>query len=135
MSAVDEDGWFATSDRARFAEDGRLEILGRLDDVLISGGENISVASVEGKLRKLPGIADCFVCGVADPEWGEKLVALVEAGAELRPNVSTFPRHERPKQVFLVDELPRLSTGKIDRRRAKALLETRLSQVGSDSCP
>lgn len=124
------DGWFLTSDAGRFDEDGRLHVLGRLDDVVVSGGVNVPAPAVAARLREHPAVADAAVVGVPDPEWGHRVVAFVvptgETGvAELRDWVAeVHPRAWAPREVVTVDELPLLGNGKVDRvvlqRRAEA---------------
>ncbi len=77
-------GWLVTSDLGRF-EDGRLQVLGRVDDVVISGGVNVPTPAVAARLREHPGVAECHVIGVPDEEWGQRVVAFV------RPNVASQP--------------------------------------------
>ena len=71
------DGWFLTSDAGRLDEDGRLHVLGRLDDVVVSGGVNVPTPAVAARLREHPGVADAAVVGVPDEEWGNRVVAFV----------------------------------------------------------
>ena len=76
-SALDPDGWFATRDIGRMDADGYLFIEGRADDTIIRGGENIAPAEIEDVLVAHPGITEAAVVGVPDPEWGQRLVAVV----------------------------------------------------------
>ncbi len=129
--ALDRDGGFITGDVGEVAEDGRLQLLGRTDDVIISGGENIVPAVVEGALAALPGIAACAVVGVADATWGEQVVALVVAGpgASSAPTLTgvraalaeRLPSTWRPTRLVVVPTIPLLATGKPDRRALRAL--------------
>ncbi len=125
--------WFATSDRGEIDADGRLHVFGRIDDVIISGGVNIALPAVERALRLVEGVGDVAVVGVDDREWGSRVVAaVVPADAvcldglrleELRDAVTEggLPRVWAPRQVVLVDELPLLSGGKVDRGRLRQL--------------
>ena len=130
----DEDGtrWFTTSDLARL-HDGRVEVLGRADDVVVTGGENVSPAAVERVLLAEPGVEDAVVVGVPDQEWGAAVVALVVADpsatdARLRAAVADrLGRHHAPRHVLRVDALPRLGIGKPDRRAAADLAARTLS--------
>lgn len=112
-------GPHSTGDLGRLDEAGRLEVLGRSDDVVISGGEKIHPGRVEAALESHPAVTASVVFGVADPEWGQRLEAIVEGDAPpatLRTWLShRLPRHEVPKHIVIVDELPRLSSGKPDR--------------------
>jgi O-succinylbenzoic acid--CoA ligase len=129
--STDPDGsrWFTTSDLGQ-VWDGQLEIFGRADDVIISGGRNVSPQAVEACLVALPGIAEALVVGVDDREWGQRVVALLVREAEVPlPDLEEIRAavKERldsasaPTQAFVVDELPLRSLGKPDRRAATAL--------------
>jgi o-succinylbenzoate---CoA ligase len=129
--AVDADGWFTTGDLGRLV-DGRLEVLGRADDVVISGGENVPAAAVAARLREHHGVADAAVTGRVDPEWGEIVVAVVVARDpllpprldELRAHVrATHPPAYAPRHVVVVDELPRDGMGKVPRAALRGLAE------------
>lgn len=119
------DGWFLTSDAGRFGEDGRLEVLGRLDDVVVSGGVNVPASAVAARLREHPSVQAVEVVGVADPEWGQRVVAVVVGvltEAEARDWVAAVhPRSWAPRQVIRVTALPMLDTGKVDRLRLQEL--------------
>ena len=71
------DGWFLTSDAGRLDEDGRLHVLGRIDDVVVSGGVNVPAPAVAARLREHPDVVAVEVLGVPDEEWGNRLVAFV----------------------------------------------------------
>jgi O-succinylbenzoic acid--CoA ligase len=127
-AAVLRDGWFATSDLGELAEDGRLRVLGRRDDVVISGGVNISLSAVTEALRRHEGVRDVAAIGVPDDEWGTRVIAyLVPDDAvcldglrvdEVRDTVEAagLPRTWAPREVVLLDALPLLPGGKIDRQ-------------------
>lgn len=118
------DGWFLTSDRAEIV-DGKLRILGRLDDVIISGGVNVPGPAVESRLRDHPDVRDVVILGVDDAEWGQRVVAFVVGEldlAEARDWVAAaHPRAWAPRQVVRVAELPLLDAGKVDRVRLRGL--------------
>jgi len=126
-SAAVRDGWFLTSDLGRLDDDGRLEVLGRIDDVIVSGGVKVPAPAVARRLREHPRVDAAEVLGVADREWGQRVVAVVvsQAGVavrnvppldDLRNWVSqTLPRTWAPRQLFRVDEMPLLPNGKVDR--------------------
>lgn len=118
------DGWHVTRDLGRFDSLGRLEILGRVDDVVVSGGVNVPLPAVERSLLALPDVAEAVVVGVPDPEWGARVVAYVvtRPGAEppslegVRDQVAAeHPRAYAPKELHVLDELPLLPSGKPDR--------------------
>ena len=121
------DGWFLTSDAGRIDEDGRLALIGRLDDVIVTGGLNVPGPAVAERLRAHPAIAEVEVLGVPDAEWGNRVVAfVVPAGAgivdELRDWVAAVhPRAWAPRQWVVLDEVPLLPNGKPDRQALRAL--------------
>ncbi|WP_328606077.1 o-succinylbenzoate--CoA ligase [Amycolatopsis sp. NBC_00345] len=122
------DGWFRTSDRGRIHADGRVEVLGRADDVINTGGVKVSAAEVERVLGGQPGVRDACVVGLPDPEWGEAVVALVVTdgaadGSGLRAAVrAELGPAATPKRLEFTAELPLRGPGKIDRGAVKALL-------------
>jgi O-succinylbenzoic acid--CoA ligase len=124
-AATLQDGWFLTSDVGRLHDDGRLEVLGRVDDVVISGGVNVPTPAVARRLREHPGVEQAEVIGVPDPEWGHRVVAFVVGTIgrdEARDWVAeVHPRAWAPYEVFLTEELPLLSNGKVDRQRLVGL--------------
>lgn len=119
------DGWFLTSDAGRIDEDGRLSVLGRLDDMVVSGGVNVPAAAVAARLRAHPAVTACEVLGVPDPEWGTRVVAFVVGGVsveEVRDFVAAaHPRSWAPRQVVALDALPLLANGKADRLALREL--------------
>ena len=119
-----EDGWFTTGDLGAFAPDGTLQVLGRADDVIISGGENVPVAAVEAALRAAPGVGEVAVTGRADPEWGQVVVAVVVPSDPATPPSrdalravvrARHPAAWAPREVLLVDALPQDAMGKVGR--------------------
>ncbi|MHA3701563.1 o-succinylbenzoate--CoA ligase [Jatrophihabitans sp. YIM 134969] len=114
------DGRFVTSDLGRF-DDGRLQVLGRADDVVISGGVNVHPLAVEAVIATLPGVRDVCVAGVPDPEWGAVVTAWVvgEVDAEaVRAAVrAALGAPAAPRRVERVAAIPLLVSGKPDRRR------------------
>lgn len=120
------DGWFLTSDAGRFDEDGRLALIGRLDDVVVSGGLNVPGPAVAERLRGHPAVVAAEVLGVPDAEWGNRVVAFVElSGAvdadALRDWVAAeHPRAWAPRQVVVLDAIPLLPNGKPDRQALRA---------------
>ncbi|KKD06663.1 class I adenylate-forming enzyme family protein [Streptomyces sp. WM6386] len=119
-------GWFHTRDRAYVDTDGYLFVLGRADDTIIRGGENIAPAEIEEVLRTHPAVADAAVTGLPDEEWGERIAAAVVPTAEIAPPTSDELReHVRavlrssktPDIVVLVPGLPYSDLGKLARRQ------------------
>jgi acyl-CoA synthetase (AMP-forming)/AMP-acid ligase II len=127
-SALDVDGWFPTRDRGRLDADGYLFIEGRADDTIIRGGENIAPAEIEDVLVAYPGIVEAAVIGVPDPEWGQRIVAVVVGEgdpAEVRQWVKDRLRSSKtPDTIVFRAELPKTETGKLLRRTLLAELET-----------
>jgi O-succinylbenzoic acid--CoA ligase len=120
-------GWFATLDAGRWRPDGRLEVLGRLDDVVISGGEKIPPILVERALLSVEQVESACVVGIPDPEWGQAVAAVVVGTgidlAALRETVRlSAGRHAVPKRLLVLDALPMLESGKVDRTAVAALL-------------
>ena len=128
--AAFRDGWFATRDAGSLTADGVLTVHGRLDDVVISGGVNVSPQAVESVLREHPSVADAVVVGLPDPEWGQRVVAAVVPApgavpdlAELRPWVADrLGRAAAPRDLTVLGAVPTLHTGKPDRRSVTASL-------------
>jgi fatty-acyl-CoA synthase len=121
--AIDADGWMHTGDLAVMAEDGYVNIVGRIKDMVIRGGENIYPREVEEFLYTHPAVADVQVIGVPDPRYGEELMAWVK----LRPGASadedelrrfcrgTIAHYKVPRYVRFVDEFPMTVTGKVQK--------------------
>ena len=124
-SQVLVDGWYLTSDAGRIDEDGRLQVLGRLDDVVVSGGVNVPAPAVAARLRAHPEVAEAEVLGEPDAEWGNVLVAFVVGRLELDEArewvAQVHPRSWAPRRLVVLDELPMLANGKPDRERLRGL--------------
>ena len=118
------DGWFVTADAGRLDEDGRLHVLGRVDDVVVSGGVNVPTPAVAARLRAHPDVVDAAVVGVPDDEWGHRVVAFVVGTLDVataRDWVGeVHPRSWAPREVVAVDALPLLRNGKVDRLALRA---------------
>ncbi len=119
-----QDGWLHTGDLATVDEDGYTTIVGRLKDVIISGGENIYPAEVESVLAGHPAIAEVALIGVPDPKWGEvgRAVVALHPGERLDATElvlwagDRLARYKLPRSVLFVDVLPRTGAGKVDKR-------------------
>ncbi|WP_346898879.1 malonyl-CoA synthase [uncultured Roseibium sp.] len=117
------DGFFVTGDMGRIDERGYVSIVGRSKDLIISGGFNVYPAEVEALLDEIPGVAESAVIGVPHPDFGEGVVAVVAArpGANLDASGITaalsdkLARFKQPKEVHLVEALPRNTMGKIQK--------------------
>jgi O-succinylbenzoic acid--CoA ligase len=117
--ALAADGWLHTGDAGRFDEAGRLQVDGRIKETIVTGGENVAPAEVEGALLEHPAVADAGVVGVPDPEWGEAVTAYVvlasqATAAELIEHCARLlTRFKVPKAIHVVDSLPRNAAGKL----------------------
>ncbi|MGU3655136.1 MULTISPECIES: class I adenylate-forming enzyme family protein [unclassified Methylobacterium] len=124
------DGWLRTGDLGRFDADGFLSITGRIKDVIIRGGENISPALIERQLAAHPAIRDCCVVGAPDADLGEVPVAFVvlrEGQGLDEPGLKDFVRGSLariyvPAQIHKLDVLPVNGVGKTDRKALRSLL-------------
>jgi len=118
-AAAKEGDWFVTQDLGRIDHDGLLEVAGRVDDVVISGGVNVPAPAVAARLRAHPDVRDAEVVGVPDPEWGQAVVAVLVGDVPLddvRAWVAAeHPRAWAPRRVVPVPALPLLPNGKVDR--------------------
>jgi O-succinylbenzoic acid--CoA ligase len=130
--------WFATADRGRILDDAppqaggtpRLQVLGRMDETVISGGVNVPLPAVEDAVRRAPGVAAAAVVGVPDAEWGTRVVAAVVPadgvsvdlpGVRDAVEAAGLTRTWAPRQLLALDELPMLPAGKVDRERLRRL--------------
>jgi o-succinylbenzoate---CoA ligase len=121
------DGWFVTSDAGRLDDDGRLQVLGRIDDMVVSGGVNVPTAAVAARLREHPAVAAAEVVGLPDVEWGNRVVAVLALEADLSLEeardwvAAVHPRAWAPREVLVVPALPMLANGKVDRLAVRNL--------------
>ena len=135
----------ATSDRGRLHPDGRLEVLGRLDDVIITGGVKVEPRHVEEALAGIEGVAEACVVGLPDEQWGSRVVAAVALepsghrdrshgwfGAALREAVrARLDGAHAPKRVVVLEALPLRPSGKVDRREVARRLAVATTDVTS----
>jgi O-succinylbenzoic acid--CoA ligase len=121
---ADADGWLHTGDLGRIDEEGFLYIEDRIDDLILSGGENVVPAEVEKVLLRHPEVADAAVVGREDPEWQQAVTAIVvlEEGSAVSPDelrrhcAESLASYKVPKRVELAAALPRTPSGKLMRR-------------------
>jgi len=129
----DAEGWLATGDGGEILADGRLAVHGRLADVIISGGENIWPTAVESVVLGHPAVAEATIAGLADAEWGQRVAAFVV----VRPGLSVQPerllgelrdlvegeiaRFAAPRQLVIVESLPRTPIGKVRRDQVSSM--------------
>ncbi|MCI0679252.1 MAG: AMP-binding protein [Actinobacteria bacterium] len=125
--SFDAEGWFRTGDVGEFDRDGYLKIVGRLKELIITGGYNVYPREVEDALRGYPGVADLAVVGQPSDEWGQAVTAFVVADGEVDVSGLIAYAHTQlapykcPKAVRIVDELPRNALGKVMRAELEAL--------------
>lgn len=122
----DKEGWLLTQDIGQLDDEGRLIILGRADDVIISGGENIHPAQVEFILQDCPGIDEIAVVGKDDSEWGQCLIAIYTGHTDTE-KIEQWSREKlkgnwRPRQFINSEALPHLANGKLDRQSLAAVI-------------
>ncbi len=123
-NVLGDEGWLYTGDLGELDADGRLRIIGRRSDTIVSGGENVAPAEVEAVLLQHPAVADVGVFARVDGEWGERVVATVVlrdgsavTPAELQEFASgRLARFKVPKEIGFSDALPRTASGKLLRR-------------------
>lgn len=128
-------GWLHTGDLGRVSEDGHLWLIDRLGDMIISGGYNIYPREVEDVLAEAPGVAEVAVVGVADADWGQRVVALVTARSGVVVDEAAVLEHcrermasyKKPKEIRVVAQFPLNSTGKIAKKVLVEQLESEAS--------
>jgi O-succinylbenzoic acid--CoA ligase len=123
-----QDGWFSTGDLGRLDAEGFLYVMGRRDDMIITGGENVYPAEVEAVLQTHPAVAEACVFGIPDARWGEAVAASVRLrlGATAEPDEliecvrRCLARFKAPRRIHFVDDFPRTASGKLIRDKARA---------------
>jgi 2-furoate---CoA ligase len=122
--AAIRDGWYFTGDLGYVDDDGELFLCGRIDDMIISGGENIHPEEVEDILAECNLVAQAAVVGLPDERWGQKVVAFIEPAdnaataksLDTHCRTSTLARFKRPRAYVFVDRIPKSASGKLLRR-------------------
>ncbi|POH57370.1 AMP-binding protein [Arthrobacter glacialis] len=118
--------WYSTGDLGELDAEGRLRVLGRVDDVIISGGLKVSASTVTDGLHKVQGVREAFVAPIPSAEWGQAVAAMVVGSCSLAELLdgaaAVMESHVVPKTVVFVSELPLLATGKPDRTAILAAL-------------
>lgn len=129
-----EDGWYRTGDVFVRLDDGDLELRGRVDDMIVTGGENVYPEEVEAVLTAHAAVAAAAVVGLEDERWGHKVVACIVPAGDV-PEVEEFDHHcrasalanyKRPREYLIVDAVERNAAGKILRAELRAEAERRL---------
>jgi acyl-CoA synthetase (AMP-forming)/AMP-acid ligase II len=133
-----QEGFMSSGDVGYLDNVGRLFVVGRDDEMIVSGGENVYPIEVERTLTLHPKVAEAAVIGVDDEQYGQRLMAFVvlEPGASVNPD--TLKQHVRanlanykvPRDIMILDELPRSSTGKIVRGTLRACVDTAAGSGG-----
>ncbi|MBA2674395.1 fatty acid--CoA ligase family protein, partial [Ramlibacter sp.] len=130
VPACDAQGWFHTGDLARRGADGSYAIVGRIKDLIISGGENIHPAEIENALAEHPAVAECAAFGLPDAQWGE----VVAVAVVLRPGAQAddaalgaflaqrLARYKLPRRWLRMEALPKTALGKVQRKDLRHLL-------------
>jgi 2-furoate---CoA ligase len=120
-------GWYFTGDTGYFDPDGDLFVTGRVDDMIITGGENVSPVEIESCLSLHPAVSEVAVVGLPDERWGKLIAAFVKraapiAAAELDEHcrASGLANFKRPRRIVFVDEIPKSPVGKLLRRKLVA---------------
>ena len=120
-------GWYFTGDTGYVDADGDLFVSGRVDDMIISGGENISPVDIESVLSLHPNVAEVAVAGLFDARWGQKVVAFVKTRAPVAADaldahcrLSNLVNFKRPREYVFVREIPKSPVGKVLRRKLVA---------------
>lgn len=132
---AEEDGsrWLVTSDLGEWAADGRLRVLGRIDDVITTGGFKVNPRAVERAVDAQPWVKESAVVGAPSAEWGEAVVAFavptslkdMRRLSDLRRALEpVMARHELPRELVMVESLPRLPTGKVDYQALRSIAAT-----------
>src|SRR3569623_911396 len=121
------DGWFFGSDTGYFDKDGDLFVTGRLDDMIISGGENVSPVEIESMLSLHPAVSEVAVVGLPDERWGKVVTAFIAAKTPVTAEdldtycaKSTLANFKRPRKFVFVREIPKSPVGKLLRRKLVA---------------
>ncbi len=133
------DGWFPTQDLGRLEPDGTLHVIGRSDDVIVTGGEKVIPGEVEAALEACAGVAAACAFGIDDPIWGQLVAAaIVPLGRppapsaltnEIRPRLATF---QRPRRIAFLEALLLTPTGKVDRSAVRRAAMERLTPLSFD---
>ncbi|MEO7657963.1 MAG: AMP-binding protein [Sphingomicrobium sp.] len=138
-SAFDEEGYYRTGDQGKLVEGDYLVVTGRIKDLIIRNGENISPKEIEDLLLAHPGVAEIAIVGVPHPRTGERAVAVIVPRASASPDVSALAeflanlgvaRYKYPEEVVLQDELPRNDAGKVLKQDIRRTLVAKTATGG-----
>jgi len=131
-----EDGWLHSKDLAKMDEDGYVYILGRVDDMIIRGGENVYPREIEEFLYTHPKIKEVQVVGVPHPEYGEEVAAFIqlkEGETATEEEIKEFckqniARYKVPKYIFFTSEWPMTASGKIQKYKLREIAKEKLGR-------
>lgn len=123
------DGWYHTTDLGTLDPGGTLHVLGRADDIIITGGKKVAPAEVAAALETHPAVREAVVIGESDPDWGQRVTAIVVPTTATPPTLQalqthvrqSLPPHAAPKALHLLPEIPLLASGKPDLAALRAL--------------
>lgn len=127
--ALDSDGWFHTGDLSSVDEDGFYSIIGRCDDTIIRGGENISPSEIENFILEIEDVIDVQVIGVPDEKYGEEIAAFIQVKEEFDTDTilnyleSKIAKYKIPKYIYVIKEFPKTASGKIQKFKLKEMHE------------
>jgi O-succinylbenzoic acid--CoA ligase len=124
-----KEGWYQTGDNGIFT-DNELRVFGRSDDMIITGGENVWPSAVEKVVSTIPGIARVVVSGIADAQWGQRVVAWISSSNAIAPSLEEVRQHVKqqlpsfcaPSELRVVHEFPTTTLGKVDIQELKKLI-------------
>lgn len=130
-----ENGFFITGDIGRLDEDGYVQIVGRAKDLIISGGLNIYPREVELVLDEQPGVLESAVVGVPHPDFGEAVLAFIVPRSDVQPDLqaivdvcaNNLARFKQPREMILLDELPRNTMGKVQKAALREAYKARFA--------
>ena len=113
-------------DLGRLDDEGYLYIEGRREDLIITGGMNVYPAELEGEILAFDGVADVAVFGIPDERWGQKVCAAVVGDVDIAALTTRLrgdlAGYKQPKEIFVVQQLPRTASGKIQKLKVAGLL-------------
>ncbi|MCY1548800.1 4-chlorobenzoate--CoA ligase [compost metagenome] len=117
------EGWYFTGDTGYFDEDGDLFVTGRVDDLIITGGENVSPVEIENVLSLHPAVEEVVVVGLPDEQWGKTIAAFIKLRAEVSESeldahciASGLAKFKRPRRYQFIEQIPKSPVGKVLRR-------------------
>jgi malonyl-CoA/methylmalonyl-CoA synthetase len=130
-----EDGWFITGDLATMSEDGRITIVGRAKDLIISGGYNVYPKEIEAEIDDIEGVKESAVIGVPHRDFGEGVTAVVVLDGtrdmsedDIKSTLAgQLAKFKQPKRVYFVDQLPRNTMGKVQKAELRKTYESTYS--------